>query len=164
MHLKPIPIILMILRSIYASKCDSNITRGLLFGLLGDVCLMFPTTLLFEIGAVFFLIGHICYIRAFMKNYQSSELIFGFQKIFPHFTSSLIYTTLIANSFILWKFLPNKGLFLLYGVLLSSMAASSFYRLKEKHLEKYWFGVLGAICFMASDYLIAYSKFKGFEH
>jgi uncharacterized membrane protein YhhN len=71
MHLKPIPIILMILLSSYSLDTDPNITRGLLFGLIGDLCLMFPTTFLFEAGAVSFMIGHFLYIRTFTKGYQS---------------------------------------------------------------------------------------------
>jgi len=60
----------MILKSILAVECDSNITIGLLLGLTGDVCLMFPTTLLFEVGAIFFLFGHISYIRAFLQKFE----------------------------------------------------------------------------------------------
>jgi uncharacterized membrane protein YhhN len=28
----------------------------------------------------------------------------------------------------------------------------------------YWLGIIGAIAFMASDYLIAYSKFMGYQN
>jgi uncharacterized membrane protein YhhN len=69
-HLKPIPIILMIFLSSHSLDTDPNITRGLLFGLIGDLCLMFPTTFLFEAGAVSFMIGHLFYIRTFTKGYQ----------------------------------------------------------------------------------------------
>jgi uncharacterized membrane protein YhhN len=130
MHIKPIPIILMIFMSLYSLDCDPNITRGLFLGLIGDLCLMFPGTLLFEIGAVFFLLGHLCYIRTFTKNYQAFNNSFEFQKLLPHLASTLIFTILIINSFFLWKFLPDKGLFVLYGILLSSMTASSFYRVQ----------------------------------
>ena len=47
MHIKPIPVILMILMSCFSLVTDANITRGLVLGLVGDLCLMFPTTLLF---------------------------------------------------------------------------------------------------------------------
>ena len=65
------------------------------------------------------------------------------------------------NTFFLWQYVPNKALFVLYGFILSSMAASSFYRIHLKDLNRYWIGVLGALAFMTSDYVIAYSKFMG---
>ena len=130
MHLKPLPIILMIFMSIFYLKCDANITWGLLLGLIGDLCLMFPTTLLFEIGAIFFILGHLCYIGAFTKSYRFFDYSFKYQSFVPHLASASIFAILIVNSFILWNYLPNKGLFLIYGIILSSMTASSFYRVE----------------------------------
>ncbi len=129
MHLKPIPVILMIVMSSYLLDADPCITRGLIFGLIGDLCLMFPNTFLFEVGAVFFIIGHMCYIQAFTKKYQPARTSFEFRSIIHHLGAGLIFSILMINSFLLWNYLPNKGLFLLYGIVLSSMTASSFYRL-----------------------------------
>ncbi len=75
----------------------------------------------------------------------------------------IIFVVLFANSLILWNYLPNKTLFLLYGIVLSSMASSSFFRYKERNVVKYRIGVIGAISFMTSDYIIAYSKFIGIQ-
>lgn len=163
MHLKPLPVIYMIAMSIYLLETDSCITRGLVFGLIGDLCLMFPTTLLFEVGAVFFIIGHLFYIRGFTKDYQYARMSLELQSIIHHLGAGLVFSILMINSFLLWNYLPNKGLFLLYGIVLSSMSASSFYRLHCFSKPQYWVGILGSISFMTSDYLIAYSKFMGFQ-
>ena len=130
MHIKPIPIVLMILLSSYSLDTDPKITRGLLFGLIGDLCLMFPTTFLFEAGAVSFMIGHLFYIRTFTKAYQSSKRMAKSKSMMPHLGAGLIFCILIINSFVLWKYLPNKGLFVMYGIILSSMTAASFYRVQ----------------------------------
>ena len=46
-HLKPVPIILMIIKSLWIVECSKIITLGLTLGLVGDILLMFPATLLF---------------------------------------------------------------------------------------------------------------------
>ena len=129
-HLKPIPIVLMIFLSSHSLDTDPNVTRGLLFGLIGDLCLIFPTTFLFEAGAVSFMIGHLFYIRTFTKGYQSQTIMTRSTSMMPHLGGGLIFGILIINSFLLWKYLPNKGLFVLYGIILSSMTAASFYRVQ----------------------------------
>ena len=118
----------MIVMSTFSLETDAYICRGLIFGLIGDLCLMFPTTLLFEFGALFFIIGHMCYIRAFTKKDKDSRLFVEFQSMVPHFGTGAIFSILMINSFLLWNYLPNKVLFLLYGLVLSLMTASSFYR------------------------------------
>ncbi len=40
-HLKPIPTILMILKSLWVVNCSKLITYALIFGLGGDILLMF---------------------------------------------------------------------------------------------------------------------------
>lgn len=46
-HLKPVPIILMIIKSLWVVECSKIISLGLTLGLVGDILVMFPTTLLF---------------------------------------------------------------------------------------------------------------------
>ena len=133
-------------------------------GLIGDILLMFPTTLLFEFGAVAFLIGHLFYITCFVKNSKSAENLFKYQNYVQHCLSLLIVTSLIANTFALWGYLPDRGLFISYGIILSSMVIASFYRKSsEEMILKYLYGVIGALFFLVSDYLIAYTKFTGLE-
>lgn len=66
MSLKPIPIILLIIKSMHFLDCKSLISYGLIFSLIGDIFLMAKSFILFKVGTVSFLITHILYIKVFL--------------------------------------------------------------------------------------------------
>lgn len=154
----------MIIKSLWIVECSKVITLGLTLGLVGDILLMFPTTLLFQFGSVAFLIGHLFYISYFVKNSKSGEKLFEYQNFVLHCFSLLIISALVINVFTLWNHVPDRSLFILYGVILSSMVVSSFYRkASEEMVLNYLYGVIGALFFLISDYLIAYIRFTGLQ-
>jgi uncharacterized membrane protein YhhN len=130
MSLKPLPIILMVIKSLYFVQCDKLISYALIFSLLGDICLMAKNFTFFKIGTVCFLIAHIHYIRSFIKDYEIAIRVSKKKKIFAVFCTFFILSFLMLNNFILWEALPDKIIFPIYGIILSSMVMSSFYRFK----------------------------------
>jgi uncharacterized membrane protein YhhN len=76
----------------------------------------------------------------------------------------VIFSALIINTLTLWDYLPDKALFVLYGIIMSAMVISSFYRKSSDEIMlNYLYCVVGALSFLVSDYLIAYTKFTGLE-
>ena len=76
----------------------------------------------------------------------------------------MILFSLAVNTFALWNYLPDRALFILYGITLSSMVVSSFYRKSsDEVILNYLYGIIGALLFLVSDYLIAYTKFTGLQ-
>ena len=131
MALKPIPIILMIVKSIYIVDCHVNIIRGLFFSLLGDLLLMLHDLTLFKIGTVCFMIAHFFYISAFLRNFKTLAKATRKKQYFSFAMTILVIIFLIFNNYMLWDVLPDKILFPFYGVILTTMASSSLYRYHE---------------------------------
>jgi len=136
------------------------IGKGLLFGALGDIMLMFKPEWAFLSGLVAFLMSHICYSMAFVK-------------LGVRWTSAPSFIAMAASASLLSQLLPwllpnvdsdMKGPVLVYmaaiiAMLIASMGSAAN---AERPLPQ----VLGAIAFVISDIFVAREKFvvAGFEN
>lgn len=134
---------------------------GLFFSWIGDIALMFDekVEILFVVGLAAFLIAHLGYAYAFLKNIKDSTKpmnklnALAFAAPFAAFTGTFF--------FIIKEGLPSD-LFvpvLAYTIVISVMGITSAWR--KGHVEKKTFNwiLVGAILFILSDCVIAVNKF-----
>ena len=127
---------------------------ALVFSLLGDVLLMFVDTseYFFTLGLVAFLTAHIMYVLVFLKHRNKKKSPFGFIALL------LIYAACLFN------FLKD-GLgdmlipVIIYMIIILAMATTAYLRKDNVNILSYGLVFLGAICFMASDSILALNKF-----
>ena len=127
---------------------------GLIFGLVGDVCLGLPGLTAFRVGLVAFLTGHILYIWAFTILSRRMDWI----------NPVNILIIAISGGLYLWL-MPHLGQMLVpvtfYIVVISVMVAggwAAFRNLKVRRLGA-WFILAGAVLFYASDIFVAHDRF-----
>ena len=127
---------------------------GLIFCLIGDVCLALPQEKAFMGGLVAFLIGHIFYIFSFSSLTQIDHwisaglfIIFGLSALIflwlrPHLKSMLIPV-------------------LLYILVITVMASGAWAVFLKSPFHVFGRGLLsaGALCFYVSDIFVARDKF-----
>ncbi|KAJ2962148.1 hypothetical protein NQZ79_g2612 [Umbelopsis isabellina] len=142
------------------AKHGSLIGKGLLFGALGDIMLMFKPDWAFLLGLVSFLLSHICYTLAFVKlgvRWTSAASLIGVA------SSAAVLSQLLP-----WL-IPNveadmKVPVLVYvcAIIIMVIASLGSASNSERPLAQ----VLGAIAFMISDIFVAREKFvvAGFEN
>lgn len=159
--LKPLPIILLFFLCEKKARQEKTFAVGLVFSLIGDLCLLVKNILVFQIGTGFFLIAHLLYIRAFMYDISWKKLLkLGRKRSIVIITFiSFIMTLLAFNMSELWHKTPNLLLFLIYGIVLSAMAI--FSSLRECSDSSYLLMLIGALLFGVSDNTLAYLKFNG---
>ena len=153
---KPMTTILIILLA-YRSAPDVLspyaywIMAGLLFGLFGDVFLMFPDRM-FRLGLVSFLIGHIFYILAF-----TSGIGFGFslQILLP-----IVLFGTTVSVFLLPHLKSMTGPVLLYIIVICLMALQSWSRWQEIGGGRMLVAAVGASFFLISDAILALNRFR----
>jgi len=144
---KAAPVFLLSFRAVAARA--SLLAFGLLFGCVGDAFLVWPDKFLH--GALAFLIGHICYIRLFLREGigVSASL-----KQLPRLTAASI---LIAASIAMTSLLvPRESLATLgiYTGVLTLMALTSFTLPWAR-----WLAIAGAVLFFISDGFVAWNMF-----
>jgi len=155
---KPIPVLLLIIYlAFYIFQGHTNgfyylILFGLIFGVSGDICLLFDKT--FILGILLFLIGHILYILAF---FSKSILLPVYMIIF------IIAFSIIFGLFISIKMSPadRKKLIIPIWIYIAvitvmSMTSINFDILMKSALP---FFTLGAVFFYVSDTLLSIDKF-----
>lgn len=127
---------------------------GLIFCLIGDVCLALPQEKAFMVGLVSFLLGHVLYISAFLSLVQVSHwfspgvfIIFGLSALIffwlrPHLKSMLIPV-------------------LLYIVVITVMASGAWavFWKSSFRISGRAFILAGSFCFYFSDLFVARDKF-----
>ena len=127
---------------------------GLIFCLIGDICLALPQGDAFKVGLVAFLMGHIFYIFSF------SSLI-----TISYWISPGIFTFLGMSAFIFFWLRPHlKSMLIpvsLYVVVITVMVIGAWavfwkssFRISGKGLI-----LAGALCFYFSDLFVARDKF-----
>ncbi|MES2418815.1 MAG: lysoplasmalogenase [Bacteroidota bacterium] len=140
-------------------RFSKRIAGGLVFGLMGDVCLMFQDQdpLFFIYGLISFLIGHIFYITAFYLDYISNP------KLGKNYTRWAIG---IFGLFCLTFYLvlrPHLGEMqipvLVYALVISLMAIMAVNRYGRINSLSFKLVFIGAILFLISDSLLAFDKF-----
>ena len=134
---------------------------GLFFSWIGDIALMFDekVEILFVVGLAAFLIGHLGYAYAFVKNVMDSNEKFNLGKG----AAMAIPFVLVTGSFFYYMKdgLPDE-LFapvLAYTVVISLMGITSAWRKGHVQPKTYNWILIGAILFILSDMVIAINKF-----
>jgi uncharacterized membrane protein YhhN len=127
---------------------------GLIFCLIGDVCLALPQEKAFRTGLVAFLIGHVFYILSFSSLTQIS-----------HWISIGLFIFLGMSAFIFFWLRPHlKSMLipvLIYIVIITVMGVGAWavswkssFRISGRALI-----LAGALCFYFSDVFVARDKF-----
>jgi uncharacterized membrane protein YhhN len=127
------------------------ISIGLLFSLVGDVFLLWPS-LYFIHGLAAFLLTHLAYLIAFTRDARFPARVW-------------IWILYLAIAATLYAFLypnlpvPLKLPVALYSALLSSMAAQAVGRFLVMKTKPAQSAAIGAVFFMLSDFLLAFDRF-----
>jgi uncharacterized membrane protein YhhN len=133
------------------------IAAGIGFSLIGDVLLMLPGDL-FVPGLAAFLLGHLCFITAFVGDSQ-----FAARPLL--LLASLGYGAI--NLWLLWGSIgvPLRLPVIVYVVVLTGMGgqamvrARSFSMKADPRARSARLGAIGALTFMLSDSLLAWNRF-----
>ena len=130
------------------------VLAGLVWGLIGDVCLALKGNTAFRAGLISFLLGHILYVVAFAGLTRPSDWL------------TLGHLLIVAVSLGVFYWLrPHLGsMFVpvcLYIVVISVMIAAAWVAFLNPELapKGAWALFLGAICFYVSDIFVARDRF-----
>lgn len=143
---------------IMARETDWFIVAALAFAFIGDVLLLFNyNNTCFRLGAIAFLLGHVCFIHSMLFSIP-------FEALSPHdFTIPLIpalVPAVIAYAIMVKMFGKFKWLAAVYmlagtGVLYCALLRFGFFP-----DYKVWLAIGGALFFVISDFIIAWTRFK----
>lgn len=135
---------------------DRWILYALFFSWVGDIALMFKGG--FLPGLVNFLIAHICYIIAFLKDnkgwvFTKKDRLLG------------VLIIILYGLFLIFYLIPYLGEMtipvIIYAITILGMLLTTLNRWKTIHWESFQWVFLGAVLFVISDSLIAISRFVG---
>ena len=137
---------------------DKIIAVGLFFGCLGDTFLMFQDQ--FVCGLASFLVGHILYVIAFMKQTSPRLLV-------KHKGYILVVGVLATYSYYLFSVLepslgPLKIPVILYIITIALMAIFAFTRKHTVSLWSFIITFIAALLFIVSDSILAVDKFVAY--
>ena len=148
-----------------AVRFDKLLATGLAFGALGDFFLgvrrigSFEADKLFLFGLGSFLIGHVVYIMMF-RRYRASQSARGARQSIRASQALAIAAILIGLVTVLGALRNSLGPLLIpvviYAIVLAGMAISA--QLAELGNS---LAAIGALCFVASDAMLAIQKFSG---
>lgn len=149
---KGVPVSLMIAWAAQGAhgRYRTGILVGLIFALGGDIALQFSSQTAFLVGLGFFLVAHLCYIVAFTD---------GRPPLAPARAIPFVVWVGALIGF-LWPYLGGMaGPVLVYGAAIAAMMWRAAARVggPEPRLER--LALAGAVCFAASDSLIALNRF-----
>ncbi|MDP1977755.1 lysoplasmalogenase [Undibacterium sp.] len=131
------------------------ILAGIICSLIGDVFLMLPSSVFrqgFLCGLLSFLLAHICFLRALLTDSRFAGKPLAFVGI---------AALGIINLAILWPGLPSALQIpvVAYVCLLLCMTAQAISRGLQLHSMSGRLALIGGLCFMLSDTLLAYNRF-----
>ena len=130
------------------------VLTGLIFGLVGDVCLGLPGLTAFRVGLVVFLAGHILYILAFAILARRTDWI-----------NPVNILIIAISGLVYWWLLPHLGKMLVpgtfYTVVISVMVAAAWAAFRNPGVCRTgaWFILVGAVLFYVSDIFVAHQRF-----
>jgi uncharacterized membrane protein YhhN len=127
---------------------------GLIFCLIGDVCLALPQKKAFRVGLVSFLVGHVLYIFSFSSLTQIYYWISAWLFIIFCF-SALIFLWLRPH---LESMLIPVLFYILVITVMASGALAVFWK-SSFQISGRVFILLGSLCFYFSDVFVARNKF-----
>ncbi|MGD9319946.1 MAG: lysoplasmalogenase [Desulfobacteraceae bacterium] len=127
---------------------------GLIFCLIGDVCLALPQQKMFLLGLVSFLIGHIFYVFGFFSVTHTSTWTW---------VGSLV--VLLVSGMVYWWLRPHLGEMkipvVIYIIVISIMISGACSLLGHRHLAQSGrvMAFVGAVSFYFSDVFVARDRF-----
>ena len=132
---------------------------ALYFGALGDLLLIFKKNIYFYSGAVSFLVGHLLFISELLVNLIGEFLPYYFYIILP---ISILLTGLLLIkplSFVTKNKMAIGGGCIYFNILLHSLALmiTTVCFLPTTFM---YFGILGYVLFITSDFILCFAKFK----
>ncbi|OOG43735.1 lysoplasmalogenase [Rhodanobacter sp. C05] len=144
-------------RPVVSTRYRHRISAGIVCSLLGDVLLMLPQDL-FVPGLVAFLLGHLCFLAAFLSDSR-------FAVRPPWLLASWGYGA--VNLWLLWDSIgvSLRVPVIVYVVVLSSMGGQAlarawmFVRRGDAQAGSARRAAVGAVLFMLSDSLLAWNRF-----
>jgi uncharacterized membrane protein YhhN len=164
MVLKPLPVLLLIWRLSSVNGVDerphlsNTFLLGLLFGVLGDVCLLMTHKKpWFLAGLVSFLIGHVLYIYGFFVNCESSFAV-PLELALPLSFVSIAYGKWIIGRVAARDSQLTKPITAYFIVIISMLFVALNYNYNLQ-VHGRWHATIGAILFVISDSFIALATF-----
>ena len=149
--LKPLPVLALVLVvSQRRGRVRSSVLTGLLLGAVGDVLLEPRLPSLFLPGLVTFLLGHVAYVVGFTREAPRLQVL----RLLP---SVLIVGVVLALVLPALKEPPVP--IILYALTIGAFAWRAAARVGHVEAVHAWFGVVGALLFVASDTLLAVNRF-----
>ena len=129
-------------------------TIALTFSLIGDILLMFvdQSAYFFTIGLITFLIAHVMYIMIFLKHRNKKKSPLAFMALLLIYAFGLFY---ILKDGLGVMLIPV----VIYMLVILSMTTTAFLRKGKANSLSYKLVLVGALCFMASDSILALNKF-----
>ncbi|MBI4963129.1 MAG: lysoplasmalogenase [Desulfomonile tiedjei] len=130
------------------------ILAGLVWGLIGDVCLALPGNKAFKAGLVAFLVGHILYIVAFARLSEPAAWVTPAHLLIA-----------AASVGVFWWLRPHLGAMLVpvlfYVIVISVMLAAAWVAFLNPAVKAggAWTLLIGALCFYFSDVFVARDRF-----
>lgn len=138
------------------------IQAGLFFSLVGDIALMFTykDDFNFLVGLGAFFLAQLCYAFAFAQNISDVGGMDG-----------LLVAILISFGigtyafFFAWDLMPHldDGLgipVIAYVVAIALMGILAAFRYRRTYPRSFWLIMIGSLCFIASDSLLAWDRFR----
>lgn len=130
---------------------QAGVLAGLVFSLAGDVFLMLPRNYFLH-GLVSFLLGHVCYISAFV-SYG------GWPRAPLAGVLGILYLGYLLRR--LWPRLGKyRGPVAIYALVLVAMAAAAYQQVRLGADLRAWLVLAGALLFVASDTVLALDRFE----
>lgn len=161
------PLLLPILGIYYINNISKEavwsrpVIAAILFSWLGDVALMLQMVHgnFFLVGLSCFLIAHVAYILVYRQHKwtEGDQALFGIQKFRFAFPIILVGTGLVT---ILYSHLGDLLVpVMIYSLVIVVMVLQALFRYGLTNNLSFWFVMIGALLFMASDSAIAIDKF-----
>ncbi|MHC6201935.1 lysoplasmalogenase family protein [Breznakiellaceae bacterium SP9] len=148
--------LLLVYYAVQAEHFMPIVAAAGLLGWAGDICLIkYERNLLVMLGLTAFLLGHLCYSTALLH-------FAGTLAMQPLFIA--IGAALILGIWGIRLLRPGKGLLLpscLYAAALEGMCIAAFFLLYSRRDTLGLVIAAGALCFAASDTILAYFIFRG---
>lgn len=149
--LKPLPVLsLAVVVARRSGAMRLPVIVGLVLGAVGDVLLEPRLPALFLPGLAAFLLGHVAYVVGFSRETKALEPL----RALP---SVLIVGVVLALVLPALKEPPLP--IVLYALTIGAFAWRGAARVGHVEASRAWFGVAGALLFVASDTLLAINRF-----
>lgn len=157
--LMPTLIGIVFLQTQLKSTLSKILSVGLLLGWLGDIFLMFNSTLLFGLGLLSFLLGHIVYMVLFSKEVSTRKQTHLLMES-PHWILPFLVFWIFTITLFSGKTAPFPAFpIYLYAFVISLMSIYAINRWHAVDRSSWLLVLLGSLLFIFSDLSIGVAKF-----